>query len=168
MQKRHKINFQIKAKEVRLIDEAGKNIGVVSFEDAIKQATDKQLDLVEMAETTPPVCRLLDYKKFVYMEEKMSRKNQKKSSPGGELKSIRITYNASPHDLEIRVKALEEFLGEGNKIKIEMRLRGRERGHTDFAKKRFQDFLTKITTKFKVEQDLKVAGPTLTMVLAKV
>lgn len=152
---------------MQLVDEAGTNLGVVALEEAVRLAIERHLDLVEMTDTTdPPVVRLMDYKKFQYTQDKTTRKKVKTKKI--ELKNVRITMNASPHDLEIRMKQLEEFLAEGHKVRIEMRLKGRQKGHVDIARKKFVEFLTKITSEFRVEQDIKVLGPTLTAIIGKI
>ncbi len=123
------INDAIRAREVRLIDEAGGQLGIVSLRDALRIAGEKTLDLVNVAPTAkPPVCRIMDYGKFKYEQskkEKEARKHQKVVM----IKEIRMTPNIEDHDFETKVKAATKFLQEGDKVKAAVRFRGREITH---------------------------------------
>ncbi len=123
------VNETIRAREVRLIDEVGGQLGIVSLREALRIATEKELDLVNVAPTAkPPVCRIMDYGKFKYEQskkEKEARKNQKVI----EIKEIRMTPNIEEHDFQTKVKAATKFLQEGDKVKAAVRFRGREITH---------------------------------------
>lgn len=123
------INEAIRAREVRLIDEVGAQLGIVGLRDALRIATEKDLDLVNVAPTAkPPVCRIMDYGKFKYEQskkEKEARKNQKVV----EIKEIRMTPNIEDHDFQTKVKAAAKFLQDGDKVKAAVRFRGREITH---------------------------------------
>ena len=165
--KRVFINNQIRAKEVRLIDETGKQLGIVIFEEALKLAREKNLDLIQVTEKVmPPVCKIGDYGKYLYHQQKKEKSVKQK---GGEVKGIRISFGISDHDLEVRVKQAEKFLKEGDIIKIEMRLKGREKALQGFARGKFEKFvemLSKITP-VKVERDIRREARGLMMIVAK-
>ncbi|MDP2930687.1 MAG: translation initiation factor IF-3, partial [bacterium] len=105
-------NNQIRAPEVRLVDETGKQLGVVSLIEALKLAQERQLDLIQVTEkVVPPVCKLGDYGKYLYWQEKKHKETRIRR--GGETKGIRLSFGISPHDIEIRANQAEKFLKEG-------------------------------------------------------
>ncbi len=161
-------NNRIRAKEVRLIDKEGNQLGVVTLGDALRKAQADNLDLIQVTEhVNPPVCKITDYGKYIYRLQK-KEKNQK-AQKSGELKSIRLRFNISPHDLETRVRAAEKFLKKGYNIKIEMVLRGREKRLSDFAKEKIKTFLTMLqeTTAIKIEKEIKRSPRGFTMLVRK-
>ncbi len=165
--KRYWVNNQIRAKEVRLIDEKGENRGVVPIEEALKLAREYGLDLIEItSKVVPPVCKIMDYGKFQYAEEKSTRKQRLKQKKD-DVKNIRIGFMFGAHDLEIRVQKIEEFLNDNYKIKIEMPLRGRENKFGDLARKKFESFLKMIKTPYKTAQDVKKMPHGLVAVITK-
>jgi translation initiation factor IF-3 len=120
--------------QVRLIDDKGNNIGVISTSVALEQAREKGLDLVEVAsEAKPPVCRIMDYSRYAYEQKKKLKENKKKSK-AVQLKQIRLSPNIGKHDLEIKFEKIKKFLEEGHKVKVNMRFRGRERQHGEVGK----------------------------------
>jgi len=145
-QNKERINEQIRTSEVRVIDEEGTNLGVLSTQEALNMAKDRGLDLVEVTENVqPPICKIIDYGKYKYIQEKKEKKQQlgqKKS----EIKGVRIGFATSAHDLEIRARQIEKFFKEGHKVIIEMKLRGREKAHFDLAKERLELFISTIPT----------------------
>jgi len=144
-QNKDRINEQIKALEVRVIDETGVNLGVLNTQVALQTAKDKGFDLVEISEKTiPPICKIIDYGKYKYIQEKKEKKQQS-GQKKSETKGIRIGLATSPHDLEIRAHQIEKFFKEGHKIRIEMKLRGREKAHFDLAKERLELFISTIS-----------------------
>lgn len=155
---------------MRLVDQNGIQVGVVSFDEAGQMAADAGLDLIQVTEKVdPPVCKIMDYGKYLYQMEKKERKKTGVQH-SGELKNIRLSFNISPHDLETRVRAAEKFLKKGYKIRLEMVLRGREKSLTDFAKqkvKQFLNFLQKSEMNLKVERDLKMEMKGLTMIIGR-
>ncbi len=151
-QKKYWVNNQIRAREVRLIDEKGENKGVVPIEEALAAARMVGFDLIEItSKVIPPVCKIMDYGKFKYAEEKAERKQRSKQK-GDEVKSIRIGFMFGAHDLEIRAAKIDEFLKEDYKIKIEMPLKGRQKKFGDLAAQKFEEFLKKIKTPYKIVQ----------------
>jgi translation initiation factor IF-3 len=123
-QQEHRTNFMIKVPEVRLV---GDNItpGILATPDAIKLAQSMELDLVEISPgANPPVCRVIDYNKFLY-EEKKKKKEMKAKAKTSEVKEIRFTPNTDDHDFEFKVKHAEKFLSEGDKVKAHVQFKGR-------------------------------------------
>lgn len=137
----YRTNQAITATEVRLLDENGEHIGVVSIEEAIRRAQESECDLIEIEpKGTPPVCKLMDYGKLKYSLEKELRK-QKAKQKKTEIKGIRISLRIGQHDLDIRLAQAHKFLEQNDKVKLEMVLRGRERQHTDLAREIIQKFI---------------------------
>ena len=147
IQKRYRINQYIKISPVQVIDDAGKNLGVMDTYKAFELARERGLDLIEIAPTVrPPVCKIMDFGKFKYLREKGEREHSKKQKEV-ELKSLRIGFTTGKHDLELKVRQAEKFMAEGNKVKIDMILHGREKALRDFAQKKFNSFLEMIPEK---------------------
>lgn len=162
------VNRQIRAKEIRLIDETGKQLGIVSFEEAGRLAIERKLDLIQVTEKVePPVCRLGDYGKYLYQEEKRGKATHKHK--GGELKGIRLTFNISLHDLETRAHQAEKFLNRGDRVKIDLPLRGRQKALHDFGKEKMEKFLEilKAAVPIKIERELKKEPRGFTMIISK-
>ncbi len=140
----------------------------MSLADALKKAQERNSDLVQVTERVqPPVCRITDYGKYLYSLEK--KKKQTKLKKAGDLKGIRLSFNISPHDLETRVKQAEKFLTRGDRIKIEIILRGRQKALVDFAKEKINQFIQKLNEKIpiKTEKDLERRGRNLIMIINK-
>lgn len=153
---------------MRVVDESGKQLGVMSLTNAIQTAQARGLDLVQVTEKVkPPVCRITDYGKYLYVEEK--KKRQFKTKKAGELKGIRLSFNISTHDMEIRANQAEKFLARGDKIKIEVILRGREKSLSDIAQEKIKQFIKMLSAKttIKIEKDLEKRGRTLIMIIGK-
>ena len=169
MQKRIFINNQIKSPSVRLIDEKGEMLGIVTLQQALVKAHEANLDLIEISEkTVPPICKITDYGKFSYQQGKKEKK-MSKGQRAGEIKGIRLSFAISPHDMETRSKAVEKFLKSGYKVRIEMVLRGREKGLSEFAKQKLLKFLEVLqtTAPIKIERELKMEARGWTMIIAK-
>jgi translation initiation factor IF-3 len=152
---------------VRLIDENGQNLGVVETKRALQIAHEKGLDLIEIAPNVrPPVCRIMDYGKYQYQkskQEKEQRSKQKKI----EVKGIRISLRTGGHDLETKAKQAKKFLDQGHKVRIEMILRGREKGLLEMAKDKLNQFIESIPLTTKIEQEVKKQPRGLTVVIGK-
>jgi translation initiation factor IF-3 len=166
-QKRVRINQWIRISPIRLIDENGKNVGVVETPKALEMAKEKELDLIEIVPNAkPPVCRIMDYGKYQYQksrEEKKQKSKQKKI----EVKGIRISLRTGQHDLEIKAKRAEKFLSQGHKVRIEMILRGREKGLIDMAKEKLNDFINLIASETVIEQEIKKQPRGLSVVVGE-
>ena len=124
----HRVNRQIRAREVQLIDADGNNRGPVPIQEALKIAEDAGLDLVEVAKTaSPPVCRVMDYGKLVYQ----AKKKKSHSKAATSLKEMSFSMKIGPHDIETKMRKAREFLDKGHKLRINLILRGRERAYAD-------------------------------------
>lgn len=132
--KRLRTNFQIRVPQVRLIDEDGSQVGIKPTNEALKMAQDKGLDLVEISPAgNPPVCRIIDYAKLRYEQEKKMKDAKKKQRKGGHLKELRMRPNIGEHDLQVKLNHAREFLENNDKIRFSIMFRGRENIHRDLG-----------------------------------
>ena len=158
-------NEQITASEVRVISSTGKQLGIISIREALNHAEDEGFDLVEVSpDAKPPVCKIIDYGKLKYKEQK-SKKEAKKKQKTIEVKEIKIRPGIDKHDYEVKIRALSKFIEGGNKVKVSMRFRGREMEHQHIGR----ELLTKLTEQVadfaKVEVPPKSEGKQIMMVL---
>ncbi len=161
-----RINDQIRSREVRLIDETGQNVGVVSRFDAIERATAAGLDLVEISpDAQPPVVKILDYGKFKYQEQKKAAEARKKQKIV-EIKEIKMRPNIDDHDYDVKMRAIRRFFEEGDKVKVTLRFRGREMAHTELGMDLLRRVKADLTEISKVESEPKFEGRQMIMVLA--
>jgi len=163
------INNFIQAREVRVIDEEGKQLGVMDIFKAIDLAKSKGLDLIQVTEKlVPPVCKIGDYGKYLYSLQKKERKIKAKTKES-KLKEIQLGFNISPHDIEVKAKQAEKFLKGGDKIKINMVLRGREKAMGHFAKNKVEFFYTSLEklVPIKVEREIKREIKGFSMIVSK-
>jgi translation initiation factor IF-3 len=144
---------------VRVIGEKGENLGILSLEKALRLARpDEGLDLIEISGgAKPPVCRLMSFDKYRYEMEKKEKKERQTQKSAGP-KQIQISGRAAHHDLLIKIRQLEEFLNEGRQVEIQMRLRGREKFHKDWARQKLEEFLKMITIEHKLITPPKFGG----------
>ena len=153
-----RVNEMINVPEVRLIDATGENVGVVPRDDALARAVESGLDLVEISPNAdPPVCKILDFGKYKYQAQKKANEARKKQRVI-EIKEIKMRPNIDDHDYEVKMRSMNRFLEEGDKVKITMRFRGREMAHTDLGMRvleRVRDDLQELS---KVEQHPRVEG----------
>ncbi|MEQ1712066.1 MAG: translation initiation factor IF-3 [Hyphomicrobium sp.] len=161
-----RINEAIRAREVRLIDENGQNVGVVSKLDAMERATTAGLDLVEISpDAEPPVCKILDFGKFKYQEQKKAaeaRKNQKVV----EIKEIKMRPGIDDHDYDVKMRAMQRFFEEGDKVKVTLRFRGREMAHQHLGMDVLKRVKTDTEAIAKVESEPRFEGKQMVMVLS--
>ncbi len=159
------INDEIRAKEVRLIDDQKKQKGVVPIRKAKELAAESKLDLVNIAPTAnPPVCKILDYGKYKYetiKKEKESKKKQKTIT----VKEIRLRPNIDTHDLEVKAKRANQFLSKGDKVKVTVRFRGRELGHTGMGRDLLIKFAELTAENGIVEKRPAMEGRSMIMIL---
>ncbi|MBQ4259085.1 MAG: translation initiation factor IF-3 [Lachnospiraceae bacterium] len=161
------INEQIRDKEVRLIGEAGQQLGIMSAKDALKLAEEAGLDLVKIAPTAnPPVCKIIDYGKFRY-EQARKEKEAKKKQKIVEIKEIRLSPNIDTNDLNTKVGAARKFISKGDKVKVTLRFRGREMAHMNNSKHILDDFAESLSDVATVEKAPKVEGRSMTMFLTE-
>lgn len=148
-------NEQIRAREIRVVAEEGEQLGILSPFEALQIARERGLDLVEIAPMAhPPVCKIMDFGKFQYQKSKQDRLNKAKQKKF-DIKGIRIGVRTDDHDLSFKKNQAEKFLSKGNKVKVEIILRGREKAHQDLGRKTLEEFLKEIAIPHKVEQDIK-------------
>ena len=161
-----RINRDIRVPAVQLIDSEGQNKGVVPIEDAMKLAEDDELDLVEIVpNANPPVCKILDYGKFRFLEQKKTAEARKKQKVV-EIKEIKLRPGIDDHDYETKMKAVRRFFEEGDKVKVTMRFRGREMAHQDIGFRLLEKVKAETTLMAKVEAEPSMEGRQMVMVLA--
>jgi translation initiation factor IF-3 len=156
----------ITSPQVRLVDQDGEQVGVVSVADALRRAEDAGLDLMEVSPNAdPPVCKILDYGRFRYEAQKKKNEARKKQKVI-EVKEIKMRPNIDTHDYEVKMRAIHRFIDEGDKVKVTMRFRGREMVHQDLGKQVLDRVREEMEEKAKVEQFPKIEGRQMTMVMA--
>jgi translation initiation factor IF-3 len=153
-------------RDVQLIDDSGANKGVMPFFDALKIAEDAGLDLVEISpNSTPPVCKILDYGRFRFLEQKKANEARKRQKVI-EIKEIKLRPGIDDHDYDVKMKSVRRFFEEGDKVKVTLRFRGREMAHVELGAKVLQRVRTDTAEMAKVESEPSMEGRQMTMVLA--
>jgi translation initiation factor IF-3 len=163
------INEQIRAPEVRVIDEDGQNVGIMPTFEAVKLARERELDLVEVfPKAEPPIAKIIDYGKFLYQKDKEARKQRAKQKRV-EVKGIRLSLRIGTHDKEVRLKQAKEFLETGDKVKVEVILKGRERQYANMAREAIVQFIEELDRLIptKTEQQLSFQGGRFFAVVGK-
>ena len=162
-----RINNQITAPELRIIDEEGLNLGVMSLDKALALAKERRVDLIEIVSTAkPPVARLISFDKYRYQREKTEKK-ERLAMKTASVKHIQISPRAAKNDLENKARQLEKFLNENHPIEIRLRLRGREKYKKEWASGKLQEFLKMITIEHKVLSSAKFMGRSLNVQISK-
>ena len=160
------INEEIRDREVRVIDENGDQLGVMSIQQALMLAEDRGLDLAKIQpQAKPPVCKLLDYDKYRYEQAKRERENRKNQRVV-EVKEVQLSATIEENDINIKAKNAVKFLKEGNKVKVSIRFRGRQITHSDIGMKVMTDFIERIKDVCVVEKRPSIEGRHMLMVLA--
>jgi len=161
------VNEQIRVREIRLIGEEGEQLGVMPTLEAMRAARERGLDLVEVAPpAVPPVCRMLDYGRYKYEQEKRereARKNQKTVL----MKEVRLRPKTDEHDVEFKSKQIERFVEEGDKVKVTLRFRGREMVHPNLGRQLLETVAERVKNVAAVERMPLMEGNTMTMILTK-
>lgn len=161
-----RVNERIRAPEIRVIDDEGVQLGIMSVPEALRMAQTRELDLVEVAPNAqPPVCRLMNFGKYQYEQAKrdrLARKAQKQI----EVKEVRLRPKTGEHDTEVRLRQARRFLEEGNKVKVRVRFRGREIYHPEVATEILSSFAKRLLDVGEVEMQPNLEGPSLLMVIA--
>src|SRR5579863_5305793 len=161
-----RINDQIRAREVRLVDPDGKQLGIKSLPEALVIARDMDLDLVEVAaQANPPVCRIMDYGKFKFDEAQRARESRRKST-NASLKEMKYRLKIGPGDFETKTRKVAGFLAEGHKVKITIMFRGREVERPQFGQDILNRIADTVSTVGKVESMPRLDGRNMVMVLA--
>jgi translation initiation factor IF-3 len=162
----HRVNKAIQAKEVRVIGEEGKQLGVMPTHIAIRIAEEKGLDLVEVnPKGDPPVCKIIDHGRFKYEEARKKRSAKKKQSVIV-VKEIKLRPKTDTHDLEVKIRAIQRFLADGNKARLVIIFRGREVVHPDTGKAVLLKVLSELQEYVVVEQMPQMEGRRMTMLIA--
>jgi len=161
-----RINREIRAREVRVIDADGKQLGVLPLYEALRTATGLELDLVEVSpKAEPPVCRIMDYGKFKYQQRKKEQEAKKKQAVI-HLKEVKMRPKTEEHDFQFKLRHIESFLKEGSKIKVTVVFRGRELAHPDLGRNMVNRIVEGIKEFGKVEQEAKFEGRNFVTILA--
>ncbi|MCX7616121.1 MAG: translation initiation factor IF-3 [Patescibacteria group bacterium] len=165
--KNFKVNNQITAPQLRVVDAEGKNLGVMSKEEALKLASEQGLDLIEIVPSAnPPVAKIISFDKFRYQQEKEEKK-QRVRQGREELKQVRITPRSAENDLKIKVKKIEEFLAQGHKVEIFLMLKGREKYNRQWANEKLTEFMGMIETEYKITMPAKEGGRGIVIQISK-
>lgn len=160
------INEQIRDKEVRLIDDEGNQLGIVSSREAQRLADEKKLDLVKIAPTAkPPVCKIMDYGKYKFDQAK-KEKEAKKKQKTVDVKELRLSPSIDTHDIQVKVKKAIEFLKDGDKVKVSIRFRGREIGHSKTGIVILDNFANDVKEYGVVDKPPKMEARSMVMFLA--
>lgn len=161
-----RVNEDIRVPQVRLIDENGEMQGVLTVRDAIQRAFSVGLDLVEISPNAePPVAKILDYGKFKYEQQK--KKNEaKKKQKVIEIKEVKVRPNIDENDYQRKMRDMKEFIGEGDKVKVTLRFRGREMAHQDIGMKVMERICAELENEVKIEQMPRLESRQMIMVLA--
>jgi translation initiation factor IF-3 len=161
-----RVNEEIRVPQVRLIDEAGEMLGVLSIRDALYKAYQAGLDLLEISpNAVPPVCKITDYGKFKYEQQKKANEARKKQKVV-EIKEIKVRPNIDDHDYDVKMRQAKGFIGEGDKVKVTLRFRGREMAHQELGVKLLERIRTELVELVKVESMPRLENRQMIMVLA--
>ncbi len=157
-EKRLRLNNQIKEPQIQVIDADGKQLGIIPTYEALKLANERGLDLVEVGPTAkPPLAKIMDYGKFMYQKEKRERGAKAQRIPAQEIKTVRIGFTIGNHDMLIRAGQADKFLKLGHRVRVEMPLRGREKGMSDIGRNKLESFLKLISEPIVQEEPIKRA-----------
>jgi len=160
------VNREIKAASVRVIDSEGKQLGILTLQEALRDAGEAGMDLVEVApNSSPPVCRVMDYGKFRYQQSKKLQV-AKKHQATIQLKEIRLRPKTEEHDLQVKLRHIKRFLEENNKVKVTMMFRGREIAYTDMGRKIMEGILSELEENGVIDQHPKLEGRSMVMIVA--
>jgi len=166
-EKNFRINEQITANQVRLIDSQGKMVGVVDIANAIKLAKESLLDLVEISPNVePPVCKIANFGKMRYEMQKKAA-DAKKKQKVIEVKEIKMSFNIGKGDYEVKIKQAEKFIEKGDKVKLSIRMKGREISHIDIAKTMMSNLVTDVEKFAKPESNPRQEGMQMVVILVK-
>lgn len=164
--KNYLINEEIREKELRIIDSDGSQIGIMTSKEALNIAEEKELDLVMISPgAKPPVCRIMDFGKFIYEQSKKDKEARKKQKTIN-IKEVRLSPAIEEHDIDIKANNAKKFLLDDDKVKVTVRFRGRESDYTYIGRKILKSFLAKLDDICVVEKPAKLEGKNMIMILA--
>ena len=161
-----RINDEIRVREVRVIDENGQQLGIMATRDAVRIAEEHHLDLVEISpQARPPVCKILDYGKYRYEQQKREKEARKKQKVF-EIKEVKLRPGIEDHDFDVKFKNAVRFLADGNKVKVTIMFRGREMSHPELGEVLLDKMAAQLGDTAVVEKKPKIEGRNMTMVVA--
>ncbi len=165
LQRELRVNEGIRAREVRVISPEGEQLGIMSVADAVRIAVERELDLVEVAsEAVPPVCRIMDFGKFKYLQSRRVKEARKKQTII-QVKEVKMGPKTDEHDFQFKARHVRRFLEDGNKAKVTIRFRGREMAHTELGRKLLDRMAQAMADISAVEHNPKLEGRNLVMIL---
>jgi len=166
IQKRTRVNQQIRISPIRVVDADGNQLGIIPTEKAMEIAGEQGLDLVEVApQASPPVCRIMDYGKYKYEDSQKTKKARKKQHVV-QVKEIKLRPKIETHDFEFKMRHAQDFLEKDNKVKVTLMFRGREITHLDIARRVMERFAQGLSEVAAIEAPIKKEGRNMVMVLA--
>lgn len=161
-----RINEEIRAREIRVVGDDNEQLGIMSVRDALAMAEERQMDLVEVAPNgKPPVCRIMNYGKYRYEQQKREKEAKKKQKVVT-LKEVKLRPHIEDHDFYVKMRNAQKFLGEGNKVKVTIMFRGRELSHPELGQNVLTRFSKELEEVATVEKGAKLEGKNMTMILA--
>src|SRR3990167_9725287 len=164
--KKPKANLQIRAPQLRVIDEKGEQLGILDTPVALKIAHEKGLDLIEInPQTSPPIAKIMDYGKYMYQKEKDGKGAKSKKTGSQETKTVRIGLKTGEHDLRVKSGLADKFLEKNNKVRLEIFLRGREKAFRNMAREKLNSFLSYITFPYVLEDSIKSTHTGFTLMI---
>ena len=167
-EEKYRVNKAITARQVRLVDQNGDPVGIVSFREALRAAEDAGMDLVEIAaQADPPVCKILDYGKLKYDLQKKKAEAKKKQKVV-EIKEVKFTPAIEKHDYQVKLASVNRFIGDGNKVKITLRFRGRELSRQEVGVKLLNNIIEDVKSVAKCESNPQLEGRQMVMILAPI
>lgn len=165
MEERVRVNRQIRAREIRVIDEKGEQLGVMAPADAQRLADERELDLVEVApNATPPVCRVMDYGKYRYLQKKKAQEGGKRKS-ASQVKEVKVGANTGQHDVDFKVGHARSFLADGHRVKVSVFFRGRTITHPELGRAMLDRIAGQLEDVASVEQTPRMEGRSMSMML---
>jgi translation initiation factor IF-3 len=161
-----RVNEEIRVREVRVVSSTGEQLGIMLAREAIRLATEQQLDLVEVAPTAkPPVCRIMDFGKFKYEQQKRDKEVKKKQKIVS-LKEVKLRPGIEDHDFDVKLKNAQRFLADGDKVKVTIMFRGRELSHPELGRQLLVKMADILKETVNVEREPKLEGKNMIMIVA--
>ncbi|APG26811.1 translation initiation factor IF-3 [Syntrophotalea acetylenivorans] len=161
-----RINRDIRARQVRVVDDEGELLGILTVPEALAAAEERGLDLVEVSPNAdPPVCRIMDYGKYKYQASKRAAEAKKKSAKV-EVKEVKMRPKTEEHDFQVKLRNARRFLDDGNRVKVTVMFRGREVTHPEFGRRLMEKLAEQVSDIAQVEMTPRMAGRFMTMVVA--
>lgn len=156
LDRRPRLNNQIREPQIRVIDFDGKQLGVMTVYEALKIANERGLDLVEVGpQAKPPIVKIMDYGKYMYQKEKKKFESKSRKTGAQEIKTVKIGLKTGIHDLRIKAGQVDKFLGKGLRVRMELTLRGREKAMAGLGKQKLEEFTKLVTAPYTVDEFIK-------------